>query len=100
MSHNSQPIPLYDNNPEPAESSSAEKGEAHLANPAHSPEEDLKAFALKRGAVAVGIAEVEAIKQQAPAGHQPSDLMMEARNVIVIGIAQSGGELRLVSYWS
>lgn len=86
MSDNSQPIPLYDNSPEPEESSSEEKTEAHKADSSHSSEEDLKAFALKRGAVVVGIADVEAIKQHAPAGHQPSDLMMEAQSVIVIGM--------------
>ena len=50
-----------------------------------SEESDLKSFALKRGAVVAGIADVEAINQYAPEGHQPSDLMMDAKNVIVIG---------------
>jgi len=59
-----------------------------------SPENDLKSFALKRGAVVVGIADVEVINQSAPEGHQPSDLMKDAKNVIVIGI-----EPLLASAW-
>lgn len=86
MNDSSQSIPLYDNVPgsEP-EPSFEEQSEPHIPNPSDSTEDDLKAFALKRGAVVVGIADVEAIKQYAPEGHQPSDLMLEARSVIVIG---------------
>jgi len=50
-----------------------------------SPEDDIKSFALQRGATVVGIADVEVIKQFAPEGHQPSDLMLNAKSVIVIG---------------
>ncbi len=51
-----------------------------------SPEADLKSFALQRGAAVVGIADAKAIMEYAPQGHQPSDLILDARSVIVIGI--------------
>jgi epoxyqueuosine reductase QueG len=86
MNDSSQSIPLYDNMPNEDRPSVEEKSEGHTPNPSHSDEDNLKAMALKQGAVVVGIADAEAIKQHAPEGHQPSDLMMEARNVIVIGV--------------
>jgi epoxyqueuosine reductase QueG len=89
---NSQPIPLYDV-PDPEPESTAEEvlagpidGPEMSGSPSSdSPEDDVKSFALKRGAIVVGIADAEAIKQYAPEGHQPSDLMQDARSVIVIG---------------
>lgn len=51
-----------------------------------SPEADIKAFAKRRGAVVAGIADVEAIKQRAPEGNAPTNLMPEARSVIVVGV--------------
>lgn len=80
----SKAIPLYDNGPEPEEV--VETSNGHEPNPNHSPEEDIKAFALKKGAVVVGIADAEEIKRHTPEGHRPSDLMLEARTVIVVGV--------------
>lgn len=51
-----------------------------------SPEAELKALALKKGAVVAGIADVAAIEQVAPPGQRPTDLMPEARSVVVAGI--------------
>lgn len=92
MNSKEQPIPLSNlsgpgEKPLSEELSLTPEDGSELNEPqsSDSPENDLKSFALKRGAVVVGIADVETINQSAPEGHQPSDLMKDARNVIVIG---------------
>lgn len=49
------------------------------------PEEAIKAFGVKHGALTVGIASVAAIEEQAPPGHRPSDFLPGARSVVVAG---------------
>jgi epoxyqueuosine reductase QueG len=43
-------------------------------------------YCKKRGALAVGVANLEALERIAPAGHRPSDLMPRVRTVISLGI--------------
>lgn len=43
-------------------------------------------YAKKRGALAVGVADLEAIQRIAPAGHRPSDIMPRVRSVIALGV--------------
>ena len=39
-------------------------------------------YCLRKGALAAGVADLEAIERIAPAGHRPSDLMPRVRSVI------------------
>ena len=41
---------------------------------------------LEKGALAAGVADLEAIERIAPAGHRPSDLMPRVRSVISLGV--------------
>lgn len=43
-------------------------------------------YAKKRGALAVGVADLRAIERIAPAGHRPSDIMPRVRSVIALGV--------------
>src|SRR5262245_25249599 len=43
-------------------------------------------YCRKRGALAVGVAELAALERIAPAGHRPSDLMPRVRSVISLGV--------------
>ena len=43
-------------------------------------------YCKKRGALAVGVANLEALERIAPAGHRPSDLMPRVRTVISLGV--------------
>lgn len=63
----------------------AEDG-ARAAGLPGSAEADLKAYALSKGAAVAGIADVAAIERVAPPGQRPSDLMPEARSVVVVGV--------------
>lgn len=45
----------------------------------------------KRGALAVGVADLEALERIAPPGHRPSDLMPRVKSVISLGV---GGQTR------
>lgn len=44
------------------------------------------AYARKRGALAVGVADLAAIERIAPPGHRPSDMMPRVKSVISIGV--------------
>lgn len=44
------------------------------------------AYALKKGALAVGVASVEDIERVAPPGHRPSDVLPRVRSVISVGV--------------
>ena len=48
-------------------------------------------YCKKRGALAVGVAELAAVERIAPAGHRPSDLMPRVRSVISVAV---GGQTR------
>ena len=48
--------------------------------------ESIFAYARKKGALAVGVADLEQIEKIAPAGHRPSDLMPKVKSVISIGV--------------
>jgi len=43
-------------------------------------------YCKKRGALAVGIASLEACERIAPPGHRPSDLFPRVKSVIAIGV--------------
>jgi epoxyqueuosine reductase QueG len=43
-------------------------------------------YAKRRGALAVGVADLAAIERIAPAGHRPSDIMPRVRSVIALGV--------------
>ncbi len=48
--------------------------------------QDIIAYAKKRGALAVGVADLAAIERIAPAGHRPSDIMPRVKSVISVGV--------------
>jgi len=48
--------------------------------------EALRAYALKKGALAFGVADADLLERIAPAGHGPRDIMPKAKSVISIGI--------------
>ncbi|MBT4020349.1 MAG: hypothetical protein HOE62_20525 [Alphaproteobacteria bacterium] len=48
--------------------------------------ESLFAYARKKGALAVGVADLSEIERIAPAGHRPTDLMPKVKSVISIGV--------------
>ena len=43
-------------------------------------------YAKRRGALAVGVADLEAVERIAPAGHRPSDIMPRVKSVIALGV--------------
>ena len=43
-------------------------------------------YGLRKGALAVGVADIEALERVAPVGHRPGDLMPRVRSVISIGV--------------
>ena len=43
-------------------------------------------YCKKRGALAVGVADLAALERIAPAGHRPSDLMPRVKSVISLGV--------------
>lgn len=47
---------------------------------------DIFAYAKKRGALAVGVADLAAIERIAPPGHRPSDIMPRVKSVISVGV--------------
>lgn len=47
---------------------------------------EILGYALKRGALAAGVADLAAIERIAPPGHRPSDLMPRVKSVISIGV--------------
>ncbi len=47
---------------------------------------EVLAYAKKRGALAVGVADLDAIARVAPEGHRPADLMPRVKSVIAIGV--------------
>jgi len=49
-----------------------------------SPEKAIKAYGIKSGVSAVGIASVEDINKYAPLGHRPDDFLIGAKSVIVL----------------
>lgn len=51
-------------------------------------EEEIKAEALRAGAVAVGIASVGDVNRYAPEGHRPDDLLRGAKSVVVVAGGQ------------
>ena len=57
---------------------------------------EIFAYARKRGALAVGVADLAAIERIAPVGHRPTDLMPRVRSVIAIGVGgQTQGTWRV-----
>lgn len=48
--------------------------------------EEILAYARKRGALAVGVADLSALERIAPPGHRPSDLMPRVKSVISLGV--------------
>ncbi len=47
---------------------------------------EVLAYARKRGALAVGVADLDAIERIAPPGHRPSDIMPRVKSVIALGV--------------
>lgn len=65
------------------------------------PEEEIKQFALQRGAELAGIASVTDINEYAPAGHRPDDFLKGAKSVIVMaGRSTTRGGWRSPDYRS
>ena len=53
-------------------------------------------YALRKGALAVGVADLEAIERIAPPGHRPSDIMPRVKSVISLPPLRRGAKrLRL-----
>lgn len=53
-------------------------------------------YAKRKGALAVGVADLEAIERIAPRGHRPSDLMPTVKSVIALGVGgQTQGTWRV-----
>lgn len=48
-------------------------------------------YCKRRGALAVGVADLEAVERICPPGHRPSDIMPRVRSVISLGV---GGQTR------
>ena len=48
--------------------------------------EEIVAYCKRKGALAVGVADVEALQRIAPPGHRPRDLMPKVGSVIAIGV--------------
>jgi epoxyqueuosine reductase QueG len=48
--------------------------------------QEIFAYAKKRGALAVGVADLAAIERIAPPGHRPSDIMPRVKSVISVGV--------------
>jgi epoxyqueuosine reductase QueG len=47
---------------------------------------EIFAYVKERGALAVGVADLNAIQRIAPAGHRPSDIMPRVKSVIALGV--------------
>ena len=48
--------------------------------------EEIVAYCKRRGALAVGVADLEALERIAPPGHRPTDLMPRVKSVIALGV--------------
>lgn len=48
--------------------------------------EAILGYCIKKGALAAGVADLEALERIAPAGHRPSDLMPRVKSVISLGV--------------
>ena len=48
--------------------------------------QSILAYCLRKGALAAGVADLDAIERIAPAGHRPSDLMPRVKSVISLGV--------------
>ena len=48
--------------------------------------EEIVAYCKRRGALAVGVANLEALERIAPPGHRPTDLMPKVKSVIALGV--------------
>ncbi|MFQ6010587.1 MAG: hypothetical protein ACE5KG_00215 [Nitrososphaerales archaeon] len=60
------------------------------------PENEVKDFAKRSGALVAGIASAKSIDDEAPQGHRPSDVLEGAKSVIVLG----GGKINIGAYKS
>ena len=57
---------------------------------------EIFAYARRRGALAVGVADLGAIERVAPAGHRPTDIMPRVKSVIAVGVGgQTQGTWRV-----
>lgn len=57
---------------------------------------EIFAYAKKRGALAIGVADLAAVEKVAPEGHRPSDLMPRVKSVIALGVGgQTQGTWKL-----
>ena len=69
------------------------------AGPSVDPSEakaEIVAYAKRRGALAVGVADLDAIERIAPPGHRPSDLMPRVKSVVAVGVGgQTQGAWRV-----
>lgn len=57
-----------------------------MSEETQSPKEQIVAYALKKRAAAIGVADVDLIERFAPEGFGPRDLLPQARSVIAIGM--------------
>ena len=48
--------------------------------------EEIVAYCRRKGALAVGVADLDALERIAPPGHRPTDLMPKVRSVIALGV--------------
>ena len=60
--------------------------EGAVENDREAAKAEVFAYARKRGALAVGVADLGALERIAPPGHRPSDLMPRVKSVISIGV--------------
>lgn len=59
------------------------------ARPAIDPDRakaDVVAYCKRKGALAVGVADLDALERIAPPGHRPTDLMPKVRSVVALGV--------------
>ena len=59
---------------------------------------EIRELALRTGAELVGFASAESLEKQAPAGHRPSDLLKNARSVVILACGRSLNEDREYIY--
>jgi hypothetical protein len=52
----------------------------------HAAKQAILDYALRKGALAAGVADLAAIERVAPAGHRPSDIMPRVKSVISLGV--------------
>jgi epoxyqueuosine reductase QueG len=60
--------------------------------------DEIRAIALKTGAELVGFMPAEKLEEESPVGHRPSDLLKNARSIVILGSGRSLNEDREYVY--